>query len=283
MNPRQLSTYVVQLKIDGREIFVDPGVARAPFGLLPWGETATTGLRVEREGNTWITTPVPAAQQSVVERDATLQMDASGSISGKLRVTFRGLAALTMRLNNRLDDDTERKKTLETLIKSYVPIGIEATLTNQPDWNGSAPNLVAEFDLEIHGWMQSAGSRGLFAATLFGGEIKHDFDPAMRQYSVYFSYPFSFVDDVVVTLPPEWRVDTLPPMQHQDLQTSAYTSWVDQEAGGLHMHRKFVQNNVLVAVKSYDALRNLYQQARAGDEQQAVLMRASSATKNAKR
>lgn len=41
MNPGQLSTNMVAVQVDGKELFLDPGAAFTPFGLLPWPETGS--------------------------------------------------------------------------------------------------------------------------------------------------------------------------------------------------------------------------------------------------
>lgn len=189
------------------------------------------------------------------------------------------MTALSLRLNERLDDATERKKDLENMVKSYVPIGVDVTLSNTPDWSSATPTLVAEFDFKVVGWMQGAGSRGLFPAALFGNETRHDFDHVSRQHAVYFHYPYTFNDDVTVTLPAGWRVDTLPPAQDKDLKNLVYSMKVEQQDGNLHLHRKLLQRLVLVDVKYYDSLRDFYQQVRNGDEQQVILVAAARAAK----
>jgi hypothetical protein len=158
-------------------------------------------------------------------------------------------------------------------------MGIEVTLNNTPDWNSSAMSMIADFDLTVPGWVQGAGSRGLFQAALFGAEIKHDFDHAARQHSIYFEYSYEINDDVVVNLPPSWRVGTLPPPEIVDLNNLVYNMWAEEQGSGLRIHRKLRQGFVILDKKLYSGLRDFFQQARDGDEQQLVLLPAASAEK----
>ncbi len=279
MNPHQLSTYVIQLNIDGIDIFVDPGTAFTPFEVLPWTETAVKGLRLDERGGTWVNTPAPQAAQSRIERRATLQLNSAGTLEGKLQVTFHGLTALSLRLNARLDDATERKNTLEQLIKSYVPTGIDVTLSNTPDWDSATLTMAAEFDLKIAGWVQPAGNRALFPAALFGAEVRHDFDHASRVHPIYFRYPYSYDDEVTVRLPSGWRVGTLPPAQNEAFRGLEYKMKVVEQEGGLQLQRHLLQGHFLLTVPYYDILRDFFQQVRAGDEQQVILLRATNAAK----
>ena len=45
----RLNANVVVAKANGKEIFCDPGSKFSPFGLLPWYETAVTGIGTQRE------------------------------------------------------------------------------------------------------------------------------------------------------------------------------------------------------------------------------------------
>ena len=272
----QLNTSVVQLNIDGNEIYVDPGMAYAPFGLLPWGETMVSGLRLDGKGGTWITTPAPVPAQGLIQRAATLELGESGELEGKLKVTFNGLAAMNMRVSSRFDDATERTKTLEDLVKSYVPTGIEVTLANTPDWTSASHTLMAEFDMRVPGWMQSSGNRAFLPVALFGGEFQHEFDHATRNHPIYFPYSYEREDDVTIKLPSGWRVGTLAPAHNNDLKNLIYTTTNEEQDGALRLRRRLVQRFVILQTKYYDQLRDFFQQVRAGDEQQVVLVPATA-------
>ena len=56
MNARQLNSNVVMLKLDGKPVYCDPGSALAPYGLLPWGETGVVGLKLDKDGGSWVET-----------------------------------------------------------------------------------------------------------------------------------------------------------------------------------------------------------------------------------
>ena len=191
-------------------------------------------------------------------------------------MTFNGLAAMHMRVNSRFDDATERTKTLEDLVKSYVPTGIEVTLANTPDWTSASHTLMAEFDMRVPGWMQSSGNRAFLPVALFGGEFQHEFDHATRNHPIYFPYSYEREDDVTIKLPSGWRVGTLAPAHNNDLKNLIYTTTNEEQDGALRLRRRLVQRFVILQTKYYDQLRDFFQQVRAGDEQQVVLVPATA-------
>ncbi len=91
--------------------YFDPGRAFTPFGLLPWMETGVTGLRLNKDGGSWIETTLPESSVSRIERKADLKLSQeTGELEGKLTVTFTGLEALGLRVEERHEDETNRKK-----------------------------------------------------------------------------------------------------------------------------------------------------------------------------
>jgi Domain of Unknown Function with PDB structure (DUF3857) len=277
VNGRELDANVVLVKANGQDQYFDPGAAFTPYGLLPWMETGVVGLRLDRDGGTWIQTPLPMSEQTRMERAAQLKLSGEGDISGKLKVTFTGLAALAWRIDERNEDDASRKKALEDEVKAFIPSGSEAELANSPDWqNGNSP-LVAEFDLKVAGWASSAGRRALFPTGLFSASEKHLFEHADRVWPVYFRYPFREIDDFTVELPQGWKVESVPKVVDHDAKAVQYSLKVEDESGVLHIRRALRSDLVMVDKDHYPVLRNFYQLVKTEDEQQAVLQPAGMA------
>jgi len=280
MNTNQLNGDVVLVKLNGKEVYCDPATAFAPFGLLSWPETAVKGLRLDKEGGSWVTTTLPPSSDSRIERKAELKLTETGSLEGKLTVTFSGLEALWRRIEERNEDATNRKKFLEDQVKEYIPVGIELDLTNQPDWGGSTPTLVAEFELKVPGWVSGAGRRALVPVGLFSAPEKHAFEHANRVHAIYFSYPSEKLDDVRIDLPLGWQVNSLPPVQDLDAKAAVYSLKVENNKGALHLTRRLNMDLLMVEAKLYPTLRNFFQIVRTGDEQQIVLQPGAAAASN---
>jgi hypothetical protein len=271
MNPGQLNATIVLARLDGKEVYLAPGVPFTPFGLLPWDETGVTGLVLDTDGEHWVATPFPASSVSTVVRKATLHLDETGAIQGKVVVTYTGLEALSRRLRERNEDGPARIQFLENDLKGAIPAGSDVTLTNEPDWRSSDPPLVAEFDLKVPGWVSSAGHYHLLTVGLFGAEEQLEFVSSERHYPVYFEYAFDHHDDVTVELPSGWRTSSTPQARQIDRGALLYSASVDNVTGALHMQRNLMQNTMLLTADQYDTLRDFFQTVRTGDEQQAVI------------
>ncbi|MGA7849503.1 MAG: DUF3857 domain-containing protein [Terriglobales bacterium] len=272
MQSAKLNSNVVLVKLNGKDAYFDPGGAFTPFGLLEWSETGVKGLRLDKDGGTWIQTTLPRASESRIERIGKLKLSPdTGDLEGKLIVTYVGLEAMYHRLEERHADGVARKKFLEERVTSQIGGAAEAELTNNPDWTNSETPLVAEFNLKIPGWASNAGKRVMIPAAIFTAEEKGVFEHANRVHPIYFEYPHEKADDMTVALPPGWQVSSVPTPQNQDRHVVLYTLNVEQSAGTLRLTRKLTFDVLLVEQKYYPALRNFFQVVRTSDGEQIVL------------
>ncbi|HKR31475.1 MAG TPA: DUF3857 domain-containing protein [Terriglobales bacterium] len=271
MDAYKLDTNVVDVKLNGKDTYFDPGVAYTPFGMLTWSETGVQGLRLDKDGGTWVQTTLPESSESCIKRNAVLTLSDTGDLEGKLTITFTGLEAMQRRLDERNEDEADRRKFLEDEAKTYIPAASEMDLTNKPEWNSSSPTFVAEYKMKIPGWVSGAGRRAMMPVGLFSAPEKRVFEHAERVHPIYFEYPFEKMDDVTIILPVGWQVGSLPPAKMQDSKAVLYELKVENDKATLHLSRRLKVDMLLVPQKYYPALRNFFQVVRSGDDEQVVL------------
>jgi Domain of Unknown Function with PDB structure (DUF3857) len=271
MEGSKLNANVVLVKLNGKDVYFDPGGAFTPFGLLAWSETGVAGLRLDKDGGTWIQTTMPQPSESRIERVGTLKLSDSGDLEGKLTITYTGLEAMYHRLEERHEDDVARKKYLEERASSAIGETAQAELTNKPDWTSSEAPLIAEFTLKVPGWVSNAGSRAVIPAAIFTAAEKRTFEHANRVHPVYFEYPYEKADDIAIELPLGWQVKSIPAAQDQGGKVVHYVLKVDATPGSLRLTRKVSINLKLVDAKLYPTLRDFFQLVRTVDGAQIVL------------
>jgi len=270
-NPAELNSNVVLVTINGKQVFLDPGTAFVPFGLLPWRKTAVKGLRLEKDGGTWLETPLTETAESRVERKGNLKLATNGTLEGRLTVTFTGQEALWRRHEERNEDDAARKQYLEDEIKADIPSGIVVELVNRPEWASASPALVAEFDLKIPGWVSIAGQRAIMPVGLFGSQDKRAFQHQTRTHPIYFSFRHQSADDVTVELPSNWQVQSSPQPVRENGKVLNYGSSSEFKNGLLHLNRELTISTLLVPPKYYGAIQSFFEIVRTGDEAQVIL------------
>ena len=280
MNPRQLNDNVVLVKLDGKDWYFDPGTAFTPYGMLPWWETTVAGLRLSKDGGGWVETPLNDNTPTKIERKADLKLDSEGTLSGKLTVTYFGSEAQTLRIAERNEDETSRKKLLEDMVRETVPVTVDLDLVNKPDWSSSSPSFETQFTFKVPGWVAGAGKRALLPVGLFSAPEKNVFDHPTRVYPVCFQYAYRKVDDVTIELPLGWKVSSVAKPVDRDAKAAAYTMTAEDKSGSLHLTRILRSDLWMVPTENYPALRNFFQSVRTGDEEQVVLQPGSSTAVN---
>jgi hypothetical protein len=245
--------------------------------MLHWTETGTPGLKLDKDGGTWIKTPVPLPSESQVKHSAKLKVLETGDVEGKVTVTYTGLEAMTLRREMRNADDAERKKELEDRLKEQIPAASELELTDKPDWTSSEAPLVAVFDLKVPGWVASAGKRAILPVGLFSAGEKRIFDHANRVHPIYLHYPFEKDDEITMELPAGWLVSSVPQPKPLDGNIVKYDLKIER-GNNVHVTRKLSADFVFVEQKYYDALRNFFQAVKVQDEAQIVLQPGTAAT-----
>lgn len=280
LDAHKLDYDLVLVKVNGKEEYFDPGVSFTPFGLLMWQETGVQGLRLDKDGGAWITTPMPKSSNTQLIRRADLTLSENGDIEGKLTLTFTGLMAMQLRREERNEDDTDRKKTLEDEAKSYIPATSEVELTNKPDWTSSSAPLIAEFKMKVDGWASGAGRKAMLPMALFSADEKNVFSHADRVHPIYFEYPTEKDDDITIALPAGWQISSVPKEMMQDGRVITYSLRAENNKTSVHITRKFSTDILLMDQTYYGALRNFYQIVRTADEQQILLQPGGTTASN---
>jgi hypothetical protein len=267
----KLNVGVVLVKLDGKDIYCDPGAEFNSFGMLTWSETGVPGLQLNKDGGTWIDTTLPHPSDSRILHTATFKLNENGELEGKVVTTYTGLEAMYHRLEVRNADDQTRKKFLEDLIRRQIAKPGEVTLSNQPNWTDPDVPLVAEFNVIIREWTSQAGKRTLLPVGFFTAGEKHTFEHENRVHPIYSRYPHEKEDDVTIELPGDLKIAGLPAPQVKDYHVAKYSLKIEGDKSTLHCQRSLVTDFLLLDPKYYTSLRSFYEQVRVNDDQQVVL------------
>ncbi|HVY24000.1 MAG TPA: DUF3857 domain-containing protein [Steroidobacteraceae bacterium] len=270
MNPMQLTSNVAVVDVDGKQIYLEPGRPFIPFGLLPWYESGISGLRLGKDGGTWVKIPPTTVEQARINRKAVFKL-VDDALEGVVTVTYTGLDAIDQRLEEMHDDDTARKEYMEDELKRVIVTGADVTMTNQPEWNGVETPLVVEYKVRVPGWASAVGKRRLMQIGLFAADEKHAFEQENRLYPVYFHCAEAVNDDISIELPSGWQVNSVPKTHGENVAITEYGSRVENTNNIIHIERSFTVNAIYLPQKYYPALHEFYQNVRANDEEQIVL------------
>ena len=270
----QLGPELALLKLNGKDVYCDAGSPYMPFGVLAWEDTGVMGLLLSKNMPTWITTPVPEPDGAVMKRVAKLTLADDGTLSGDVEVTFNGLYAYFRRFNGRDEDDTERKKNLEKYFEHWMLLKGDIELVEANDWKNANLPFVAKFKVTLPGYASQVGKRTLLPGTFFAGSYRNPFTATKRTNPIFMDYEFDDNDDVTITLPKSYQVESLPKALNDKNAVAELSATYANDNGTLHFTREFKFKTLGLEAKYYAALRQYFQAVQAGANEQAVLKSA---------
>ena len=277
----QLDDYIAIVVVGGKEIYLDPGEARCPYGLLHWKHTVAGGIRLQAGGPVVRTTPANTYMQATESRIGDVTIDAGGNVTGTIRFIMAGQDALHWRQLALKNDAEEVKKQFKEAVREDIPDGVQAEFDHflgLDDWN---VNLMAT--VQITGNIGTVTGKRLFLPGLFlESHAKHPFvTEDKRTIPIDVHYAREQQDDVAYHLPPGYTVESAP--------QAASISWpnyamvvikIEPRAGAVEVTRAMAFNFTLLDPKDYSDTHDFYQKVATADQQQLVLIRTPVAKGN---
>jgi hypothetical protein len=268
----QFDSELASVRLDGEEKLFDPATPHCPLGLIRWNCTGTVSLWPSDAPPAFRSTPLLPPDTALVRREIALALNADGDLEGTAKVSFTGQEALIRRLDHIGDDSVEVKKDLEAEMLEILPAGAKATLQKVENIANSADTLLADFAVSLPGLATPAGQRILLPASPLLGKKQHPFSQGTRKYAVYFPYPCREFNDIVISLPPDIKVETTPAPRQNHGELFDYSLVCAAEDGNrLHVQRDLVVKKTFFPAEQYLIVKYFFDQVRSGDEEQVVL------------
>ena len=280
MDTSQITYDIVWVHAGTQDYYLDPAASAFPFGILPWYETNTRGIRCSKTGGEIVSVPAAPPTEATEIRTAELEIDSDGEASGKLSVDFTGQLAAARRGESREEDEAGRRKTIGDEIQGWLPAGSTYEVTAITNWENKDLPLHVEGTAKIPNLGTAAGRRMLVPASPFQARQTAAFHAEKRLYAVYFNCPYEEIDDVKLKVPAEYKVESVPPAKQAKPGVVSYEISAAQQGGVVEVKRLLVLDGMAFPVASYPALRNFFNTVKTDDDAQIVLQNAESAKNN---
>ena len=276
----QLSADIVWVHAGTQDYYLDPSASTYPFGILPWYETSTSGIRFTKEGGEFVVIPAAPPSQSTIVRNSELVLDSDGGATGKLKIDFTGSAAASRREQNHSADAAGRSKTLGDEIKGWLPSGSSVDAVAITNWENDELSVHVECSVKIPGLGTDAGRRILVPASVFQARQPASFQTGKRLYPIYIRSPYQEIDDAKLTAPEGYKIEAIPAAKQLKPGVVSYEISAAQQANVIEVKRLLVIDGLMFPVKNYPALRNFFNLVKSNDETQIILQNAESAKNN---
>ncbi|HEY6249796.1 MAG TPA: DUF3857 domain-containing protein [Candidatus Angelobacter sp.] len=275
LSPRQVSSEAVLVKVNGKDIVLDPGTRYCPYGLLRWTHASATALKMDKKSLEFVSTPDPP--ESTARRTARVALSVDGSLKGEITVELKGEDALESRLDGLETDEAGHRKAFEDTVASWLPDGSMVKLQSIEGWDAANEPLVGHLTVEIPRYASVTGKRLIAPAFFFSTFQKKLFVHDSRKYPIIFPYPFVENDEIDIKLPEGYSLEAPPYRRKAGLSYAGYEISSALQDNELITKRSLHLEGLTFPPEKYDELKNFFGIVLAGDGGQAVLKSQESA------
>jgi hypothetical protein len=271
----QLNAIIVLVRLNGQDLYFDPATRFCPYGLLPWFESDTHGIRWDKLNGNIVKVGSDPNEAGAVERTAKLKLQPDGDLEGTLEIVFSGQEALDRRLSAYDEDDQGRRKLMEDEVKDLATPGATIDIDEVTGWLDSELPLRVKCHLRAPHFAVLTSRRMLFTLSVFQANNKNPFPQVYRTQPVYFDHGYRVTDKVDIFLPAGYKLEALP-AESQTAATSdvaEFQSKRSSEAGVVTLERHTEMKGTFFPVQSYASLRAYFQKVRQVDAQNVVLVK----------
>jgi hypothetical protein len=276
----QLDDFIAIVNVDGKEQFFDPGQRYCAFGHLAWKHTFAEGIRQVDGGSAIADSPGESFKYSRIQRVANLTMDEHGEVTGTVKMTWIGEAALAWRQRALRGDEASVERQLRTTVERLLPGGMDIKVGPIAALKDYEQPFTVTFD--VKGAIGSpTGKRLLLPVDLFLSNERPAFPHEKREIAVYFDYPYMVQDATRVNFPASFAVESVPASVQVPFQKFAvYSLTTESTATSVTTRREFDLGNIFYKLEEYPELRTFYTRLETKDQEPVVLKVGAAASGN---
>jgi hypothetical protein len=272
----------IAVRIGDQWKFYNPGYNHVPVGMLRWQEEGTQALVTDPKQPVWTKIPMSPPEKSHIKRIARLKLSEDGTLEGDVEINYSGHFAIDKKEES--DDDTanEREEALKEEIKAKMSTAELSGIRIENISDSSRP-LIHAYHIRIPGYAQRTGKRLFLQPAVFQRGAAPLFSASERRYSVYFHYPWSESDELLIDLPTGYSLDNADaPASFGSSGISEYNPAiaVTKDGRSIIYKRQFFfggGGNILFPVTAYAQLKTYFDQLHKQDSH-AITLKQSGAT-----
>jgi|SRR5579875_112896 len=257
----------------GKLLFFDPTNPYTPVGYLPDYEQDNDVLVVSRAGGELVHLPLAQPATNRLLRLGTFTVNATGSLAGTVREIRWGQPAADSREQYLEAAPKDRAKIVTDFLGAFLDNFqlLSASLGNLTQFDQS---FIVNYTLAAPDYAKQLGGLILLRPRVLG-EKDPDVNPVGRKYPLQLADATLQTDQFDFTLPPGYKVDSLPAPVNVDCGFILYKSRMSVTGSVLHYSRLYEVNHVNVPVAEMGAFHKAMN-AIASDERTSVILRSSA-------
>lgn len=261
--------------------FFDPGFHYVTPGMLRWQEEGVEAL-IADETTAWVTTPMSPPEKSRETRNATLRLDENGTLEGDVTVQYTGHLAVEKKAFNDDDSLNQREENLKDAVKNRISAAELTQIVIENVTDPSKP-FIYKYHVRVPEYAQRTGKRLFLQPAFFEKGIPELFSAGTRHYPIYFHYPWSEEDKVVIVLPKGYVLDNADapaPFSGGAITSYKVTMGMTKDHSTLVYFRSFFfggDSTILFPADRYQALKQFFDEVNRSDNHTITLKQSTPA------
>ena len=210
IGPTQFTHALIALpRADGTYEWIDPTVAYAPFGFLPWKDSGAEALLLKSEAGEMITLP-SKTEVSAARYKVTVKPRADLQAEVEAEVEYVGEDAIDMRDDLAPASEADRNSYLRTWVADRRPDAVLKSYSIE-DIDAVDKPLRLKMTIEAPGLVMKAEDVLLVHGCIFSCFSANPLSRAIRQHPFYIDWGWSREETVVIVPPPGMAAAQMPP------------------------------------------------------------------------
>ncbi|MEO8649182.1 MAG: DUF3857 domain-containing protein [Acidobacteriota bacterium] len=284
-SPRQFNHCIIAIRVSdttnaptvisnpklGRLLIFDATDPFTPVGDLPDYLQGSFALLIAGENGGLVKMPVTPPGSDRLERRIEVDLDAEGTLKGKIREQAMGQASTAFRREMRGLSASDYKSAIEGWLTRGAT-GMQLVSVSPTDRHGDAAfDLDVEFNAPRYGQLMQnrllvfkpviVGRRHAIYLTEQKRTNPIELDPTMMDESITFNLPKGFA------------VDELPEPVNMETPFGKYSTTFTEKDGKLIFTRNITVNRALVPANKYDSVRDFFAKMLDAEQSSVVLIR----------
>jgi len=257
---------ILYVPLKGDTTWLECTSQSTPFGYLGDFTDDRLVLACTENGGKILRTPALNTKQNLLKRNAALNLDADGNITGKLQTEFSG----SQYDNYARIIDKPYTEQLKLLKEEYDIDNIDFNNFKLTQRKTENPETLEQLDLTIQAYAPKTNSRVYLIPNLFN---KSRSIPEVRNrvQQVYINRGYTDEDQVIYELPEGYKIEVKPDDKIISSPFGSYNFSIKQEGRKLTYQRKLILNNGTYPAEKYAELSNFFSDVSSYDNSKIIL------------
>ncbi|HKY06458.1 MAG TPA: hypothetical protein VJQ56_16290, partial [Blastocatellia bacterium] len=263
----QLNSEVTALVApDGSVAFYDPSTIYCPLGMLSWEKEAVTALVYGKRDSQFAETPITDAATSNRHKSLSVTLSAAGRVDARVESRLAGQRGLEFRSELAgLTSDGQRKRIASDLRELLPTALVDESSITVSNLTQATAQAGAAYNFSVPQFAERTGRRLLMRPALLTTRDESLFVAPRRSNNIYFRYPWSESERMVITLPEGFTVEQLPPPVDLDIGAASYRASFSREKNQLIYERRLTVNAIFLNVDQYATVKAFFDRVHQAD------------------